>query len=300
MVRRGGFILATSAACAAAASTLHALAASGASGPNSGVVAAAPLRELERRSGGRLGVYAYSVGARDVFVAYRALERFPMCSTFKAVAVGAILARVDAGTERLGRRIGFGRRDLLDYAPVTRAHLRDGSLTVEQLCAAAIVWSDNTAANLLLRALGGPAQVTRFARAIGDPMLRLDRTEPTLNTALPGDPRDTTSPRAMARTLATLTFGSTLTPNSRIRLTAWLDACRTGTTRLRAGLPLGWRIGDKTGTGKRGTANDIAIARPPAHAPIVITAYLTGATVASDARNGILAEVGRIVGRAFA
>lgn len=223
-----------------------------------------------------------------------------MCSTFKLLAVSAMLARVDRGHERLDRRVAYGPRDLLDYAPVTKAHVHDGSLSVGALCAAAIEVSDNTAANLLLRELGGPAAVTRFARSLGDPVTRLDRTEPDLNTAIPGDPRDTTSPRAMARDLQAVGLGSGLSAASRTRLSGWLAHCATGADRLRAGIPSTWRAGDKTGSGAHGTANDVAMLTPPSRAPIIVAAYLTGATISSDARDALLANVARLVVKAFA
>ena len=260
------------------------------------------LARLETRYGGRLGVAAIdtSSGAR---MAHRAHERFPMCSTFKVVLVGAVLARVDERRERLDRPVSYSRSDLLSYAPVTRAHLghrAHGSMSVAALCAAAIEYSDNTAANVLLRACGGPARVTAFARSIGDTVTRLDRTEPSLNTALPGDVRDTTTPAAMAATLRRLALGDVLSAASRHRLNAWLAACQTGGERLRAGLPRHWRAGDKTGTGDRATANDIALFFPPRRSPIVVTAYYTGSRAPEGARDALLAEVGRIVVAAFA
>jgi len=159
------------------------------------------LAAIERASGGRLGVAAIDTGG-GASLAYRADERFPMCSTFKLLLVAAVLNRVDGGAERLDREIAFGAAEIQRYAPVTKAHLSEGTMTVEALCATAIEWSDNTAANLLLRTLGGPAGITGYARSLGDPVTRLDRFEPALNEATPGDPRDTTSPAAMLRTFA--------------------------------------------------------------------------------------------------
>ena len=259
------------------------------------------LARLEARYGGRLGVAAIdtSSGAR---MTHRAHERFAMCSTFKVLLVGAVLARVDARRERFDRPLSYSRRDLLAYAPVTRAHLgrhARASLSLAELCAAAIEVSDNTAANLLLRAAGGPARVTAFARANGDAVTRLDRTEPSLNTAIPGDVRDTTSPAAMAATLRRLVLGDALSVPSRRRLSAWLAACTTGRERLRAGLPPHWRAGDKTGSGERATSNDIGLFYPPQRAPIVVTAYYTESRASDGERDRVLAEVGRIVVAAF-
>jgi len=259
---------------------------------------AARLAALEARAGGRLGVAVLDTGSGRR-LDHRGGERFPLCSTFKVLLAGAVLARVDGGREALDRRVPYGQADLLEYAPVTAAHVGEGSLPVLDLCAAAVEVSDNTAANLLLQALGGPRAITTFARSLGDPVTRLDRTEPTLNTALPGDPRDTTTPTAMVDTLRALLLGPTLSPASRQRLEGWMAACTTGRNRLRAGLPADWAAGDKTGSGERGTVNDVAILRPPHRAPILIAAYYTGSTAPMEARNAVLAEVGRIVVAAF-
>lgn len=256
------------------------------------------LAALEARSGGRLGVAVLDTGSGRR-LAYRGRERFPFCSTFKVLLAGAVLARVDAGRESMDRRIPYGRADLLAYAPITRTEVAKGGMTVGDLCAAALEVSDNTAANLLLGTLAGPGGVTAFARRLGDSVTRLDRTEPALNSALPGDPRDTTTPEAMVDTLKALLLGPTLRTASRARLEGWMAACTTGGARLRAGLPTDWAVGDKTGTGERGTANDVAILRPPHRAPILVVAYLTGATVPPDARDAVLAAVGRLVARTF-
>jgi len=261
-------------------------------------MAADQLGAIEARTGGRLGVAALdtSTGRR---LAHRAGERFPMCSTFKALAVAALLAKVDRGAERLDRFVAYGRQDLLPYAPITSAHVRDGGMSLGGLCAAAIEHSDNTAANLILAQIGGPAGWTAFARALGDPISRLDRTEPALNEAEPGDARDTTAPQAMLADLRAVGVGGVLSEASRARLVGWMVDCQTGQARLRAGLPPSWRTGDKTGTGEDGTANDIAVAFAPGGS-ILITSYLTGAERVSDAqRDAAHAEVARVVVEAF-
>jgi beta-lactamase class A len=169
-----------------------------------------------------------------------------------------------------------------------------------ELCAAAVELSDNTAANLILGSIGGPPGWTRFVRSIGDASSRLDRTEPTLNTAIAGDPRDTTTPSAMARDLEAALLGQAMSPASRGQLKTWMVAAQTGLSRLRAGLPPGWQVGDKTGSGDHGTSNDIAVAWAPA-GPIVIACYLTGADAAtSAARDAAIADVGRLVAETFA
>ena len=275
------------------------LATAGAAAIAPGLAPDAALSRIEARTGGRLGVFARDAGS-GLTLAHRAGERFPMCSTFKVLAVAAVLARVDRGRERLSRRIAYGESDLLHYSPVARANLRAGAMSLGALCAAALEWSDNAAANLLLAALGGPKAVTRYARSLGDGLTRLDRTEPALNAATPGDPRDTTTPAAMAADWQRLLLGDALRPTTRRFLAVHLDAAKTGLQRIRAGIPHDWRAGDKTGSGDNGTSNDVALLSPPRRAPIVVAAYLTGAAVSGDARDAALAEVGRIVVRAFA
>jgi beta-lactamase class A len=256
---------------------------------------------LERAHGGRLGVYAVDTGSGRT-IAHRAHERFAMCSTFKLLAVAAVLARVARGNEDLARQVAFSQDDLLSYAPVTRTRLARGftaSITIAELCAAAIEYSDNTAANLLLHSLLGPAGVTHYVRSLGDRVTRLDRNEPTLNTAVPGDPRDTTTPAAMAADARAIVLGAALPPRLRARLQTWLFDCKTGGTRLRAGLPPDWHVGDKTGSGAYNTANDVAIAWPPGRRPIVIAAYYTASRANDREQDATLAAVARIVARTF-
>jgi beta-lactamase class A len=256
------------------------------------------LAAIEAREGGRLGVAVLDTGG-GAGLAHRASERFPMCSTFKLMASAAMLKRVDEGKERLDRVIAYGPSDLLDYAPVTKAHVADGGMTLADLCAAAIDWSDNTAANLVLQAIGGPPGFTQFARSLGDKVTRLDRNEPTLNEATPGDERDTTSPRAMAADMQKVLLGDALSDQSRRQLEAWLIDDKVGDKRVRAGLPHSWRIGDKTGSGDHGTANTIAIIRPPDQAPILAAVYYTESSAPMDARNAIHKEIGSLIAETF-
>jgi beta-lactamase class A len=251
----------------------------------------AKLALLERRHGGRLGVAILDTGSGRR-VAHRAEERFLMCSTFKLLLVSAVLMRVDAGKEQPERRIVFGKDVLLGYAPTTKQHVGPPGMTVAQLCEAAITLSDNTAANLLLKEIGGPQSVTAYARSLGDPLTRLDRTEPTLN--LPHGEWDTTSPEAMLSDMHKLLLGDALSDDSRKRLTDWLLACQTGKDSLRAGLPRAWREGDKTGSGNTAT-NDVAILWPPRRKPLLVTAYYDNANADTTARKIVLADVGRIV-----
>jgi beta-lactamase class A len=172
-------------------------------------------------------------------------------------------------------------------------------MSVEALCAAAMVWSDNTAANLLLGSLGGPPALTAYARALGDPITRLDRTEPTLNTAIVGDERDTTSARAMVGNIEAILLGQALSAPSRLRLEAWMIESPTGAKRIRAGLPAGWRAGDKSGSGDNATANDIAILRPPAATPILAAVYYTQSRATAEERNAVHADAARLIVAAF-
>ena len=261
--------------------------------------ARSPLAEIEARVGGRLGVAALDV-ASGRRLAWRADERFPMCSTFKAMAVAAVLKRVDAGQEQLDRFVRYAEADLLSYAPVTRAHVSQGGMKLANLCASAVELSDNTAANLILASLGGPAGWTRFVRSLGDKQSRLDRNEPSLNTCIPGDRRDTTTPAAMVGDLKATLLDAALAASSRDQLKAWMIAAQTGLAKLRAGLPASWQVGDKTGNNGGGTSNDIAVAWSPA-GPIVIACYLTAADAATaDARDGAIADVGRLIAETFA
>ncbi len=254
---------------------------------------------LEAESGGRLGIAILDTGTGRR-AGYRSNERFPMCSTFKVLACAAVLARVDAGRESLNRRVHFGASDLLSYAPVTRERAGDGGMAMGELCAAAMTLSDNTAANLILASLGGPPAVTRIARLLGDRMTRLDRIEGGLNEATPGDPRDTTSPHAMASNLRALATGNFLSKPSRDQLVTWLVACRTGNEKLRAGVPAAWRIGDKTGSGGHGTTNDVAVIWPPGRAPVIVCAYLTETAASLEKANATFVNLGRALQTALA
>ncbi len=204
------------------------------------------LAAYERETGGRIGLYAenLSTGAR---MAWRAEERFVMCSTFKASLAAFVLARIDRGQDRLEDMIGYGPEDLLDYAPVAKQNLAKGgkgTMSVAEACEAAVELSDNTCANLLLARVGGPTALTAFWRSTGDAVTRLDHNEPELNRSMPGDLNDTTTPAAMAASLRRFVLGEVLSQGSRERLAGWMVDCKTGKNRLRAGLAgelAGWR-----------------------------------------------------------
>ncbi|MEU8922976.1 class A beta-lactamase [Kitasatospora sp. NPDC048545] len=245
------------------------------------------LAALEQQHSARLGVYARNLTTGRT-VRHRADELFPICSVFKTVAVAAVLRDLDRDGEFLARRIRYTRADVdrAGAAPVTGKpeNLANG-MTVAELCAAAIDYSDNVAANLLLRELGGPTAVTRFCRSIGDRVTRLDRWEPELNTAEPDRVTDTTSPHAIGRTYGRLALGRALPPADRDRLTGWLRANTTSTRRFRAGLPQDWTLADKTGTGSYGTTNDVGIAWTPSGDPVLLAVLTTkpaDATAAMD------------------
>lgn len=257
----------------------------------------ASLAQLEKTNQGRLGVAVLDTGSGES-CRYRADERFAMCSTFKMLLAATVLHRVDGKQANLDRAIAIPATGLVHYSPITQEHAGK-SMTIRELCAAAVTVSDNTAANLLLATIGGPSGITRFARSLGDKITRLDRTETTLNEALPHDPRDTTSPAAMIADMKKLLLGNSLSSPSRNQLTEWLIANKTGGTRLRAHLPPDWRVGDKTGSNGENTTNDIAILWPANHAPVLVTAYLTACPGPEEKRNAVLAEVGRLVAKSI-
>ena len=253
---------------------------------------------MEQRMGIRLGVAAIAAGSGRG-LSHRGDELFPMCSTSKLLLAACVLSKVDAGTEQLKRPISYSEKDLLEYAPVTKAHVKEGALPVGELCAAAVEVSDNTAANLLLAQVGGPVGVTKFIRSLGNAVTRLDRTEPELNTALPGDPRDTTSPKAMVDSMKALLAGTILSTPSQELLISWLEKCETGDNRLRAGIPEDWRAGDKTGTGENGAIGDVGIFWPPGKGPILIAAYVLGGSAPRAEREQAIASAARVVVRAW-
>jgi len=249
---------------------------------------------IERGLGGRLGVAALDTGTGRRLV-YRGSDLFPMCSTFKFLLAACVLRRVDGMTEDLHRLISYTEMDLLGHAPVTRAHVKEGALPVGELCAAAVEVSDNTAANLLLASVEGPAGLTALIRSLGNDVTRLDRNEPDLNSNLPGDPRDTTSPAAMLDSMEKLLTGNALSQASRSQLNAWLEQSTTGADRLRAGFPPGWRAGDKTGTGEHGAVGDLGIFWPTGKRPILVAAYMIEGNASAEQREAAIAAVGRVV-----
>ena len=255
--------------------------------------AAAALTALQTRSGGRLGVAALD-GGNGRRVAFNADARFPLCSTWKLLAVAMLLARARHGVLDLERSVHYTPDDLVSWSPVTTAHLARG-MSLRELARAAIEQSDNSAGNLLLRTLGGPAALTAWLRTQGDAHTRLDRHETALNEAVPGDLRDTTTPTAYLHDLQGILLGDALDSAARAQLQRWMQASTTGLALLRAGMPPHWQGGDKSGAGGHGTRNDVALLQPPQRAPLLISAFLTGSTLPAPQRDGVLAAVTRIV-----
>ena len=248
---------------------------------------------FEAESGGHIGFYAENTqdGRRLV---WRPDERFVMCSSFKASLAALVLQHVDRQQDALADRIAFGPEDMQDwYAPIAQANLAKGSMTVGDMCAAAVEHSDNTCASLLLKRVGGPAAMTAFWRSLGDDVSRLDDPEPILNRTPLGGVRDTTTPRAMAATFKKLTLGGVLSPASRAILNGWLIANTTGDDRLRAGLPRAWVKGDKTGNNGADAAIDLAVVWAP-HAPIIVTAFTRGGSPTAAQFQEVFRAVGEL------
>ncbi|MFH8893412.1 class A beta-lactamase [Streptomyces sp. NPDC017949] len=293
--------LLTAGAGAALAVALPAGAARAASSPRaSGVVQ--QLRELERAYGARLGVYARDT-ATGRTVLHRADELFPMCSVFKTIAAAAVLRDLDRDGTFLAKRIHYTQQEVTDAGGgeiTKRPENIAGGLTVAELCSAAIAQSDNAAANLLLRELGGPTAVTRFCRSVGDRTTRLDRCEPELNSAEPARVTDTTTPRAIGQTYGRLTLGHLLTSEDRERLTGWLLANTTSGDRLRAGLPRDWAVADKTGAGSYGTNNNVGIAWPPGRPPVILSIFSTMPDADATRDNTLIAKTAKLLADTFA
>ncbi|WP_372503262.1 class A beta-lactamase [Streptomyces rhizoryzae] len=259
--------------------------------------AAAELSDLERRYDARLGVYARNVRTGQV-IAHRAQERFALCSTFKTVAAAAVL-RDQAHCAPLDKVIHYPSTDIMPNSPRTEEHV-DTGMTVHDLCAAAIQYSDNAAGNLLLRQIGGPGGLTAFFRSLGDRVTRLDRWEPDLNTALPGDLRDTTTPEAIGATYEQLALGRALSSADRAQLVTWLKGNTTSDQRFRAGLPQNWTVGDKTGTGDYASANDVGVAWTTRNTPIALAVLSSKATKDAPVENALIREAARIIAQRIA
>ncbi len=258
------------------------------------------IMEIIKRHGGTVGLSAIiGDSASNSGFNIESDTRFAMCSTFKWVLAAAVLQAADQGKLKLDQAVKYGKADLLDNAPVTTDNVAKGRMSVADLCAAAVEKSDNTAANLLLGLIGGPAGLTTFARSLGDQTTRFDRTEPTLNTNVAGDEKDTTTPAAMAALLRTVYMTPVLKAESLDKLKGWMVGCTTGANRIRAGVPTGYIVGDKTGTGANGAVNDVAVIWPTADAkvkgPIFLAVYTSGGTLDAAGRDKVIADITRVV-----
>lgn len=253
------------------------------------------IESLETTFGGKIGVYAINTGNNKI-LAYRATERFPFASTGKVMVVAAVLKKSESDPALLNKKINYTQQDIdkAGYTPITEKYLSSG-MTINDLCKAMIAYTDNGAMNLLTQFIGGPEKITAFARSIGDTTYRLDRLEPDLNTAIPHNERDTTSPQAMAISLQHLTLGNALSAPQQKLLISWLKDNTTGDTRIRAGVSKNWIVGDKTGKGEYGTNNDIAIIWPPHAAPIILAIYTTQNKKNAIAEDSVIASVTKIV-----
>lgn len=252
------------------------------------------IATLESSANGRLGVCAVET-ASNKSLCYRANECFPLCSTFKVIDVAAILKKSMTDPGLLKKRIMYTKSDLVTtWNPITEQYVGEG-MTIEELCAAAMSYSDNSAANFLANQLGGPSAVTAFARSIGDAAFRLDHLEPDVNSAIPADPNDTTTPQAMTISLRKIMLGDLLSLNLRKQLQTWFKANTTGNTCIRAGVPIGWTVGDKTGSGDYGTRNDIAVLWPTKGSPIVLSIYFTQFQKEAPKRDDVIAATTQIV-----
>lgn len=250
-----------------------------------------PLAGIERRHGGRLGVYALDTGSGRA-LGHRADERFLMCSTFKGLLAAQIFARVDQGAERLDRLVRYSEKDLVFTSPETKANVARGAMSVEALCRAILVESDNTAAILLMRSAGGPAALTRFVRGLGDSVTRSDRYEPDSNGY--DGALDTTTPSAIVATARRLLLGDALSAASRALLERGMVDCKPGLGRIRAVLPAGWQAADRPGTSVERETNDYALVRPPGRAPLLVAVYYDAPGASMEAREAVLREAGAV------
>ncbi|WP_299002379.1 class A beta-lactamase [uncultured Shewanella sp.] len=251
------------------------------------------LLALENQYGGRIGLSLMNTQNNSA-IHYRASERFPLASTFKVMAVAAMLKESESQPQLLAKKIAYTEQEVKDsgYAPITSKHLKTG-MTIEALCAAALQFSDNAAVNLLMQQLGGPDEVTAFARHIGDTQFNLTRWEPQLNLVYPGETQDTTTPNAMSLSLQKLVLGDILQKPQRDKLKNWLINNTTGDTKIRAMVPSTWIIGDKTGSGRFGATNDIAVLWPPKYNPFILSVYYVQQDIDAKNNNKIIREVTR-------
>lgn len=259
----------------------------------------ASLSKLEASSGGRLGISAVDMNT-NIRIQYRANERFPMGCTSKVIGVAAILKKSMSDPKMMQEKIFYKKEDLTEWAPITGKHVVDG-MTISELSAAAISYSDNTAMNLLVKKLGGIEALNNFARSLHDKDFNQTHGWPAEAKSTPFIKDDSTTPSAMEKSLQKIAFGNVLAPFQKDKLLMWLKNNTTGDKRIRAGVPKGWIVGDKTGSGFHyGTSNDIAIIWPPHCAPIIVTMYYSSNKKEAPKRDDILASATRILINDFA
>lgn len=251
-------------------------------------------RLQEQQLGARIGVAVVDTGSGEV-TSYRGDERFPLNSTHKALLCGALLSKVDKGELSLTATTQFPRSALVTYSSVTEKLVAPARVSWQQLCSAAISYSDNTAANVLATKVGGPVAFTRYMQLLGDSVTRLDRAEPALNSAIPGDVRDTTTPLAISHTLQKMTLGTALKPASRAQLIQWMRDDKVADALLRSVLPAGWRIADKTGAGDYGSRSIISVVWPENYSPRIVVIYITHTKATLDQSNAAIASLGKAI-----
>ncbi|MCF6766562.1 class A beta-lactamase [Thiotrichales bacterium 19S3-7] len=247
------------------------------------------IHQLELEYGGKIGITVIDT-SNNATLRYHSNDRFPYCSTFKFIVVGAILKQSNHNPNLLTQRIYYTKNDIVNaYSPYTIDNLKQGnsSMSVKALSKAAM-YSDTTATNLLIKKLGGNDKVIEFAHSIGNTPFRLDRMEPHINTAIPGDQRDTSTPYAMAYSMQQIALGNVLNKMQKDYFQQWLRLNQTGDQRIRAAAPSNWIVGDKTGTGDYGTTNDVAVLWPPNHKPIIISIYYTQDKKDAKSNNMVL------------
>ncbi|TCJ78284.1 UNVERIFIED_ORG: beta-lactamase class A [Bacillus cereus] len=247
--------------------------------------------KLEKEYNAKLGIYALDTGTNQT-VAYHANDRFAFASTSKSLAAGALLRQ--NSIEALDERITYKREDLSNYNPITEKHL-DTGMTLKELADASVRYSDSTAHNLILKKLGGPSAFEKILREIGDTVTNSERFEPELNEVNPGETHDTSTPEAIAKTLQSFTLGTVLPSEKRELLVDWMKRNTTGDKLIRAGVPKGWEVADKTGAGSYGTRNDIAIIWPPNKKPIVLAILSNHDKEDAEYDDKLIAEATKIV-----
>ncbi|AYF35306.1 class A beta-lactamase [Vreelandella alkaliphila] len=252
------------------------------------------VERIERQLDARVGFAAYDLETEQRWE-YNADQLFAMSSTFKTLACASLLQRVDEGSEQLGRRVKVSASDIVTYSPVTEAYADNREISLFELCEATMTTSDNTAANLILQAIGGPQAVTAFVRDLGDSVTRLDRWETELNEAAPHDERDTTTPNAMVSNLEKLVVGNALSPQSKNQLREWLVNNEVADGLFRSQMPDEWVIGDRTGAGGFGSRSITAVIWPPEREPTIVAFYITETDASFEERNTAIAELGSVI-----